>query len=257
MNYFAVARPGDEGEWYRQGKNQSENHSSRNDHCTSTVHSPNSPDFNYYLSLIWKKEGIGASVQVYDVDEEIVLKSCRIFEQLGSEASDSDRYHFASDTIFHSSLSQDERFILRLFQQWPHPHIIGAIDTDQAEGMFLRKYQPLPEEIPAQPIRIRWYREIADALCHLHKLGIAHREVRIDNVLFDNRGSAILCDFSTASPFGQSNLVISDLPLSVNGHSPILSEATDMFAMGSLLFLGWAWNSTRAFRWQGWRIDLA
>ncbi|CAG8276445.1 unnamed protein product [Penicillium salamii] len=181
--------------------------------------------------------GIGASGQVYEVDEEIVLKSCRIFEQPGSDASDSDRYHYASDTIFHSSLLQDERFIFRILQQWPHPHIIEAIDTDQAEGIFLRRYQPLPEgEIPAQPTRIRWYRDIADALCHLHKLGIAHGDVRIDNVLFDNRGSAILCDFSAASPFGQSNLVISDLPLPVNGPSPNLSEATDMFAIGSLLF---------------------
>ena len=60
--------------------------------------------------------------------------------------------------------------------------------------------------------------------------------MRIDNVLFDNQGSAILCDFSAANPFGQPNLIISDLPLLVNGPSPILSEATDMFAIGSLLF---------------------
>lgn len=114
--------------------------------------------------------------------------------------------------------------ILRLLQQWPHPHIVEAIDTDQAEGIFLRRYQPLPEgEIPAQPIRIRWYRDIANALCHLHKLRIAYRDVRIDNILLDNRGSAVLCDFSAASPFSQSNFVISDLPLLVNGPSPNLS----------------------------------
>ncbi|QQK48077.1 Protein kinase-like domain protein [Penicillium digitatum] len=114
---------------------------------------------------------------------------------------------------------------------------MNAIDTDQPEGIFLRRYKPLPEgEVPAQPTRIRWYCDIADALCHLHKLGIAHGDVRIDNVLLDNRGSAILCDFSAASPFGYSNLVISDLPLPVNGPSPNLSEATDMFAMASLLF---------------------
>jgi hypothetical protein len=203
--------------------------STTSEHVTYTVR----PLFQSDLKIV----GIGASGQVYEVDDEIVLKSCRIFEQPGNEASDSDRYHYASDTIFHFSLLQDERFIFRLLQQWPHPHIAEAIDTDQAEGIFLRRYQPLPEgEIPAQPTRIRWYRDIADALCHLHKLGIAHGDVRIDNVLFDNQGSAVLCDFSAASPFGQSNLIISDLPLPVNGPSPILSEATDMFAMGSLLF---------------------
>ncbi|KAG0154187.1 hypothetical protein PDIDSM_1567 [Penicillium digitatum] len=199
------------------------------DHVTYTIR----PLFQSDLKIV----GIGASGQVYEVDEEIVLKSCRIFEQPGSDASDSDRYHYASDTVFHSGLLQDERFVLRLLQRWPHPHIIEAIDTDQPEGIFLRRYKPLPEgEVPAQPTRIRWYCDIADALCHLHKLGIAHGDVRIDNVLLDNRGSAILCDFSAASPFGYSNLVISDLPLPVNGPSPNLSEATDMFAMASLLF---------------------
>lgn len=132
---------------------------------------------------------------------------------------------------------QDERAVLRLFQQWPHPNIIEAIDTDQAEGIFLHRYSPLPaSEIPTQPTRIRWYREITAGLCHIHKLGIVHADIRIDNILFNNRGSAILCGFSTASPFSQPNLVISDLPLPVNGPSPNLSEVTDLFAIGSLLF---------------------
>ncbi|KAJ5927596.1 hypothetical protein N7516_009369 [Penicillium verrucosum] len=58
------------------------------------------PLFQSDLNIV----GIGASGQVYEVDEEIVLKSCRIFEQPGSEAPDSDRYHYASDTIFRYSL---------------------------------------------------------------------------------------------------------------------------------------------------------
>lgn len=197
--------------------------------CTYTIR----PLFQSDLKIL----GIGASGQVYEVDEDIVLKSCRIFEQPGSDASDSDWYHYASDTIFHSSLLQDERAVLRLFQQWPHPNIIEAIDTDQAEGIFLHRYSPLPaSEIPTQPTRIRWYREITAGLCHIHKLGIVHADIRIDNILFNNRGSAILCGFSTASPFSQPNLVISDLPLPVNGPSPNLSEVTDLFAIGSLLF---------------------
>ncbi|KAJ5121421.1 uncharacterized protein N7515_009382 [Penicillium bovifimosum] len=191
------------------------------------------PIFQSDLKIV----GIGASGQVYEVDEEIVLKSCRLFKQPGSDASDNDRYHYASDTIFLSGLLQDERLVLRLLQKWPHPHIIEAIDTDQVEGIFLRRYQTLPEgAMTTQPTRIRWYREITDALCHIHKLGIAHADIRIDNILLDSQGSAIICDFSAASPFGQPNLVILDLPLPVNGPSPTLSEATDMFAMGSLIF---------------------
>lgn len=87
-----------------------------------------------------------------------------------------------------------------------------------------------------QARRIRLYHDITDTLRHLHSLSIVHADVWVDNVLFDDRCSAILCDFSAASPCGQPNLVFSDLPLSVNGPSPVLSEASDMFALASLIF---------------------
>ncbi|KAJ5302213.1 hypothetical protein N7508_007076 [Penicillium antarcticum] len=181
--------------------------------------------------------GIGASGQVYAVDEEIVLKSSRIYQRPGRKELKSDHRHFASDAIFHSGLLRNERYVLQLLQRWPHPHIMEVIDTDHAEGVYLRRYQPLPTgERAVQSTRIRWYREIAEALCHLQKLGIAHADVWIDNILLDSQGSAILCDFSAASPFGQVNFVFEDMPLPVSGPSPTLSEATDIFAMGSLIF---------------------
>lgn len=87
-----------------------------------------------------------------------------------------------------------------------------------------------------QARRIRLYRDITDALCHLHSLSIVHADVRVDNLLFDDRFSAILCDFSAASPYGQLNPVFPDLPLPVNGPSTILCEVSDMFALASLMF---------------------
>lgn len=181
--------------------------------------------------------GVGASGQVYNVDDQVVLKTCRIFEPPGSDASQSDRWRYASDTLFHYNLLKDERTVLQLLQNRPHPHIIEAIDTDQPEGIYLRKYQLLPAVMSsAQSYRIRLYCGIADALRHLHSLGIVHADIRIDNVLSDEQGSAIICDFSAASPCGQPNLVFPDLPLPVNGPSPTLSETSDMFAMASLIF---------------------
>lgn len=181
--------------------------------------------------------GVGASGQVYNVSDQIVLKTCRIFAPPSSDTPRSDLWHYASDTLFHFSLLKDERTVLQLLQNRPHPHIIEAIDTDQPEGLYLRKYRQLPVDVKStQARRIRLYRDIADALRHLHGLGIVHADVRVDNVLFDDRSSAILCDFSAASPCGQANPVFPDLPLPVNGPSPILSEASDMFALASLMF---------------------
>jgi serine/threonine protein kinase len=74
----------------------------------------------------------------------------------------------------------------------------------QRKGLHLRKYRQLPADVTTtQARRIRLYRDIADALSHLHSLGIVHADVRADNVLFDDQFSAILCDFSAASPCGQ------------------------------------------------------
>lgn len=67
-------------------------------------------------------------------------------------------------------------------------------------------------------------------------LVIVHTDIRVDNVLFDDQNNAILCDFSAPSPLGQPNPVFPDLSLPVNVPSPALSEASDFFAMGSLIF---------------------
>lgn len=83
-----------------------------------------------------KMVGVGASGQVYDVDDQVVLKTCRIFVPPDSDAFQSECWHYASDTLFHFNLLKDERTVLRLLQNRPHPHIIEATDTDQPEGVI-------------------------------------------------------------------------------------------------------------------------
>ena len=180
--------------------------------------------------------GMGACGQVYHISDHVVLKTCQIYAP-PENASQSDLWHYASETLFHFNLLKNERTVLQLLQKRPHPHIIKAIDTHRPEGLYLYKYQQLPVEVKSsQSRRIRLYRDIADALSHLHSLGVVHGDLRVDNVLCDDRFSTILCDFSAACPLGDPNLVFPDLPLPVNGPSPTLSEATDMFALASLMY---------------------
>lgn len=225
-------------------KHDSSSHSKPDD-LESSVPSDNSPDTSicetYTVRLVPQHDleivGVGASGQVYNVNDRVVLKTRRIFERPSGDASQIGHWHYASDTVFHFNLLKDERTVMRLLRNRPHRHIIEAVDTDQPEGIYLRKYRhPAVDIISDQSHRIRLYRDITDALCHLHSLGIVHADVRIDNVLFDDQGLAILCDFSAASPCGQPNLVFPDLPLPVNGPSATLSDTSDMFAMASLIF---------------------
>lgn len=84
---------------------------------------------------------------------------------------------------------------------------------------------------PAQPGRILWYQDIIRALLHIHKLGVAHSDLRIDNILIDTQGHALLCDFSSCYPFGQINPAAPHpaLPVQLNGLAKTVSEATDIW----------------------------
>lgn len=84
--------------------------------------------------------GVGSFGQVYNVSDQTVLKTCRIFAPSSSDASQSDLWHYASDTLFHFNLLKDET-VLQQLQTGPHPYIIKAIDTSRPEGLSLRKYR--------------------------------------------------------------------------------------------------------------------
>ncbi|KAJ5767688.1 hypothetical protein N7533_000271 [Penicillium manginii] len=108
--------------------------------------------------------GFGAAGQVYNVSDQIVLKTSMHIEATFGIML---RTHY---------FILDERTVLQQLQNRPHPHIIQAKHTNQPEGLYLRKYRQLPLEVKsAQARRITLYRDIANALRHLHSLGIARR----------------------------------------------------------------------------------
>jgi serine/threonine protein kinase len=76
------------------------------------------------------------------------------------------------------------------------------------------------------------------ALLHLHNLSIAHSDIRIDNFLCASDSRILLCDFSCARHFGQPNPSTTkvDEPLGVNGAAETVSDATDRFALASVLY---------------------
>jgi hypothetical protein len=90
---------------------------------------------------------VDAAGQVYIIDDFIVLKTCRIYVPPSSEAISRALWDYASESIFHFGLIEDEKTVFRLLSQHPHPKIINAIDTSHPVGIYLRKYQPFPHQV--------------------------------------------------------------------------------------------------------------
>lgn len=88
-----------------------------------------------------------------------------------------------------------------------HPHILPLYDSGEAAG-FLYYVMPLIDgetlrdrlardgRLPIEEA-LRITREVADALGYAHERGIAHRDIKPDNILLE-RGHAVVADFGIA-----------------------------------------------------------
>jgi predicted Ser/Thr protein kinase len=136
-----------------------------------------------------------------------------------------------------------------------HPNIVSIHEVGDAQGepYFTMDYiegEPLSAAIrrgpmsPTQALSI--LKQVAEAVQHAHRQGIIHRDLKPSNVLIDNDGTAFVTDFGLARDVSQS----SDLtqtgellgtpqymsPEQARGQSSMIGEATDIHALGLLLF---------------------
>lgn len=103
---------------------------------------------------------------------------------------------------------------------------------------FIRKYRPIPEN------KVKYiFTQLVSALDHCHKLGICHRDVKIENVLIDERTLKVsLCDFGFATFFkrderlskwcGSPHTVAPEIIL----RTPYDPIAADFWSLGSILY---------------------
>ena len=108
-----------------------------------------------------------------------------------------------------SAILGGERFLgeIRVTANLQHPHILGLIDSGEADGLL---YYVMPyvagESLRARLMRerqlpveeaLRLSREVASALDYAHRQGVVHRDIKPENILLQD-GAALVADFGIA-----------------------------------------------------------
>lgn len=162
--------------------------------------------------------------------------------------------------VLHPDLSATiggERFEreIKLAAKLQHPHILGLIDSGNADGLL---YYVMPF-IEGEAVRDKLDREkqlsvdeaiqitleVADALGYAHALGIVHRDIKPENVMMSN-GHALVADFGIArarSEAGSQKLTQTGMavgtpvymsPEQATGEN--VGPAADIYSLGCMLY---------------------
>jgi serine/threonine protein kinase len=156
---------------------------------------------------------------------------------------------------FRGDSDQLERFRreARAVAQLSHPHVVGVIDAGEDEGRSYIVFEYVEGETLKERIRrqgrlpisesVAYSIEIARALGAAHARHIVHRDVKPQNVMIDDEGSAKVTDFGIARTLDEDGLTADGRVLGTTdyvspeqalGHD--VNGQSDLYALGIVLY---------------------
>ncbi len=151
-----------------------------------------------------------------------------------------------------------ERFLreIKITAKLNHPHILPLLDSGEA-GEFLYYVMPYVsggslrwvlkrDAILSVAEAVRITEQVASALDHAHRIGVVHRDMKPENILF-SEGHAIVADFGIAkavSAISRDQLTRSGFPLGTPGYmspeqaagSTAQDPRTDVFGLACVAY---------------------
>lgn len=151
-----------------------------------------------------------------------------------------------------------DRFLreIRYASQLHHPHIAPLLDSGETDYLLWFVMPYVPGETLRQVVRrermlpidraVRIASETLDALAHAHERGLAHRDIKPDNIVCSPSG-AMLVDFGIARAIatsGEDRVTRSGFVVGTEeymspeqaGGSPEIDGRTDIYSLGVVLF---------------------
>jgi serine/threonine protein kinase len=92
----------------------------------------------------------------------------------------------------------------RLSSRPPHPHIVRFIARHVAAPLSYAVYERLQTELFDKVINGRlgeavaraYFAQVVSGLRHMHRLGVSHRDIKLENIMIDQHNSLRLIDFN-------------------------------------------------------------
>src|SRR5947209_8250895 len=153
-----------------------------------------------------------------------------------------------------------DRFLreIRWAAKIDHPHIAPLLDSGETDYLLWFVMPFVPGETLRQVMRrermlpidraVRIATEVLDALGHAHEHGLAHRDIKPDNIVLSAEGGgAVLVDFGIARAIassGEDRVTRSGFVVGTEeymspeqaGGSPDIDGRTDLYSLGVVLF---------------------
>lgn len=140
----------------------------------------------------------------------------------------------------------------RILEQLDHPCVVHLVDAGDMDGILYLAMERI-EGVSLLAIRrqgplqfdpvVQLGRQLADALAHMHGLGVVHRDIKPANILIQPDGRPVITDFgisglSEATGITRQGDLLGSpgfmAPEVIGGHAP--TALSDQYALGRLLF---------------------
>ncbi|KAJ3355923.1 hypothetical protein HDU91_005612 [Kappamyces sp. JEL0680] len=150
----------------------------------------------------------------------------------------------ASTMSFIEKLENEVQLLMRL----DHPNVIKTyqvIDSEEecfvvmqfASGGEMMEYMAVKAYLSEKEAR-RFFGQLVSGLDHIHQANIVHRDLKLENLLLDDKGNVLISDFGLGRTFDADRIHLLDVgwkvvqPLGI----PYIGVKSDIWALGVILY---------------------